>query len=302
VTLSVPLDSSATPAPDQGAGVRLFKWRRRTTPDPSQRPLGSGSGLTLGVAVMWLSLLVLLPLAAVVSKAYDRGWSGFVDAVSDDRTVAALKLTIGLSLGVAVVNAIMGTAIAWVLVRDRFPGSRLLDLVIDLPFALPTIVAGLVMLTLYGQDSPIDVTLVGARTGLFAALLFVTLPFTVRTVLPVLLDLDRDAEQAAASLGAGPVTTFRRIVLPPLLPAIISGATLSFARALGEYGSLVLISSNLPFKTEVASALIYSKLQDADFPELRTQQAASIATVLLMASALLLLVLGLLKRRLARHG
>jgi sulfate transport system permease protein len=158
------------------------------------------------------------------------------------------------------------------------------------------------MFALYGNDSPIGVTLFGTRTALFVALLFVTLPFTVRTVLPVLLDLDRDAEQAAASLGAGSVTTFRRIVLPPLLPAIMSGATLAFARALGEYGSLVLISSKLPFKTEVASMLIYSKLQDADNSDLKTQQAAAIATVLLIVSALVLLVLGLLKRRLVRHG
>jgi sulfate transport system permease protein len=276
--------------------------RRRKDVDQSTSPLGSGSSLSLGVAMLWLSLLVLLPLAAVVDTSFKRGWSGFADAISQDRTVAALRLTVELSLGAALVNAVMGTAIAWVLVRERFPGARLLDLVIDLPFALPTIVAGVVMFALYGNDSPIGVTLFGTRTALFVALLFVTLPFTVRTVLPVLLDLDRDAEQAAASLGAGSVTTFRRIVLPPLLPAIMSGATLAFARALGEYGSLVLISSKLPFKTEVASMLIYSKLQDADNSDLKTQQAAAIATVLLIVSALVLLVLGLLKRRLVRHG
>jgi sulfate transport system permease protein len=195
----------------------------------------------------------------------------------------------------------MGTLVAWVLVRERFTGAGVFEMVIDLPFALPTIVAGLVMLGLYGPNSPVHVNLVGSRIGLFIALLFVTLPFTVRAVQPVLLDLDRDAEQAAASLGAGPVTTFRRIVLPPLLPAILGGATLSFARALGEYGSLVLISSNIPYKTEFAAALIYGKLQGDD-PVAGTRQAASIATVLLLASAVVLLVLALVQRRLVRRG
>jgi sulfate transport system permease protein len=196
----------------------------------------------------------------------------------------------------------MGTLVAWVLVRERFPGARLVETVIDLPFALPTIVAGLVMLGLYGPHSPLHVNLVGSRIGLFVTLLFVTLPFTVRTVQPVLLDLDRDAEQAAASLGAGPVTTFRRIVLPPLGPAVLRGGTLSFARALGEYGSLVLISSNIPFKTEFASALIYGRLQNADDPTAGARQAAAVATVLLLASAVVLAVLAVLQRRVARHG
>ena len=293
----------AAPVPIEGAGAAARRPRRSPrSADPNTAALRMGSGISLGVLVMSLSLLVLLPLAAVVDTSFDGGWSGFVDAISDDRTMAALRLTIGLALAVAVVNSVMGLAIAWVLVRERFPGARLLDLVIDLPFALPTIVAGVVMIALYGNDSPVGVSLFGTRTGLFVALLFVTLPFTVRTVQPVLLDLDRDAEQAATSLGASSLTTFRRIVLPPLMPAILSGATLSFARALGEYGSLVLISSKLPFKTEVASALIYSKLGDADNPARSTQQAAAIATVLLIASVLVLAALALLKRRLVRHG
>ncbi len=290
------------PAPLDGAGARAPAAGKRRGNGESVARLGFGSGLSLGVAVMWLSLVVLIPLAAVVSKAFGNGWHDFYATITNRETMAAIRLTVGLALSIAVVNAVLGTIVAWVLVRERFPGAGVLEMVIDLPFALPTIVAGLVMLGLYGSDSPIGINLFGARAGLFVALLFVTLPFTVRTVQPVLLDLDRDAEQAAASLGAGAVTAFRRIVLPPLVPAILSGSALSFARALGEYGSLVLISSNLPFKTEVASRLIYNRLQNADSPVVAVRQAAAIATVLLVASALVLVVLALLQRRLVRHG
>ena len=277
-----------------------------TSADTRSR-LGSGSGLSLGVVVMWMSLLVLLPLAAVVSKAFSGGVGSFVDAVTNREALSALRLTLSLGLGVAIVNAVMGTLIAWVLVRERFRGAAIFELVIDLPFALPTIVAGLVMLGLYGPNSPVGVTLTGGdvtrtRIVLFIALLFVTLPFTVRSVQPVLLDLDRDAEQAAASLGASPWTIFRRIVLPPILPALLSGATLSFARAIGEYGSLVLITSNIPFKTQLAQTLIYGKLQDADNPVAATRVAAGVATVLLAASALVLIILSVLQRRAARRG
>jgi sulfate transport system permease protein len=274
--------------------------RRESSPDSKNLTLTAGAGL--GVVTLWMSLLVLLPLAAVVGKAFGSGWHGFFSAVSDRETVSALRLTVGISFAVAVVNAVMGTLVAWVLVRDDFPGKRALELVIDVPFALPTIVAGLVMLTLYGGDSPVGIHLVGTRAGIFVALLFVTLPFTVRTVQPVLLDLDRDAEEAAASLGAGPVTVFRRVVLPAILPALLSGAALSFARALGEYGSVVLISSNLPFKTEIAASLIYGKLQDADDPVNSVREAAAIATVLLLASAAVLIILQVLQRRVSRRG
>ncbi|MGN6610074.1 MAG: sulfate ABC transporter permease subunit CysT [Jatrophihabitans sp.] len=276
--------------------------RVRRGTDGTRSPLDPGSSLGLGVAVIWLSLLVLIPLAAVVSKAFDGGWGQFVDDITKSTNLDALKLTLLLSVSVAVVNAVMGTLVAWVLVRERFPGARVLEFAIDLPFALPTIVAGLVMLGLYGEDSPLGVSLVGTRIGMFVALLFVTLPFTVRTVQPVLLDLDRDAEQAAASLGAGPFTVFRRIVLPPILPALLSGGTLSFARALGEYGSLVLIASNIPHQTLIASALIYGRLQDADNPVAGVRQAAALATVLLVASAVVLTVLALLQRRRERRG
>lgn len=273
--------------------------RRRV---PAGQPLRGWSGSALGVSVLWLSVLVLLPLAAVVGKAFDSGWHGFTAAITAPDAASALKLTIGVSAAVAVVNAVMGVLIAWVLVRERFHGAGALEMVIDIPFALPTIVAGLVMFALYGPGSPIGLDLHGSRMGLFVTLLFVTLPFTVRTVQPVLLELDRDAELAAASLGAAPLMVFRRIVAPQIMPAVLSGATLAFARAIGEYGSLVFISSAIPGHDLVASALIYGKLQDADTPLRSTQQAGAIATVLLLASALVLVVLDLLQRRAARRG
>jgi sulfate transport system permease protein len=270
--------------------------RRRAAGGPR---LGGVSGTSLGVVVIWLSLLVLLPLAAVVGKAFGSGWPGFWSAITSSTTADALKLTIGLSVVVALVNAVMGTLVAWVLVRDRPRGAGAFELVIDIPFALPTIVAGVVTLALYGSDG-VGPNLFGTRTGIFVALLFVTLPFTVRTVQPVLLDLDRDAEQAAGSLGASSPTVFRRIVLPQIAPAVASGAALSFARALGEYGSLVLISSNIPHHTLIASSLIYGKLQETG--DRSTQEAAAIATVLLVASAVVLVLLDLIQRRIARRG
>ncbi len=263
------------------------------------RPVSSTG---LGVVVLWLSLLVLLPLAAVVGKAFGSGWHDFVSALTDREDLAAIRLTLLLSLAVAVFNAVLGTLVAWVLVRDEFPGKRVLELIIDIPFALPTIVAGVVLLSLYGGDSPVGIHLVGTRWGIFVALLFVTLPFSVRTPQPVLLDLDRDVEEAAASLGASPLTVFRRVIFPAILPAVLSGAALTFARALGEYGSVVLISSNLPFKTEIASSIIYGKLQDADNPSVSEQQAAAIATILLLASAIVLVLLNLVRRRVSHRG
>jgi sulfate/thiosulfate transport system permease protein len=289
MTASLETAEATAPHPD-------WRLRRQRHTAPDTLRLGPGAALSLGVTALWLSLVVLIPLAAVIGKAFGGGWGDFVHAVTQPATAAALRLTIGLAVLVAIINAVMGTLVAWVLVRGRFRGADVLDMVIDIPFALPTIVAGLVMLTLYGGNSPIGISLVGTRLGLLVTLLFVTLPFTVRTVQPVLIDLDVDAEQAATSLGAGPPVVFRRIVLPQLVPAILSGATLSFARSLGEYGSLILISSNLPFKTEIASSVIYGKLQDADNATRSTQQAAAIATVLLVASVIVLLALDLLQR------
>jgi sulfate transport system permease protein len=263
----------------------------------SSRSVRGGSALGLGISVIWLSLLVLLPLAAVVAKAADYGWDSFWATITNDAVTAALRLTVLEALGVTAVNVVMGTLIAWVLVRDDFPGKAVIELVIDVPFALPTIVAGLVLLSLYGPKSPLGLQFANSRVGIFIALLFVTVPFVVRTVEPVLIELDPESEQAAASLGAGRFTTFRRIVLPNLIPAIAAGAALSFARAISEYGSLVLMSGNLPFRTEVASVKILS-LMENDNPG----GAAAVATILLLVSVVTLLVIDGLQRLAARRA
>jgi sulfate/thiosulfate transport system permease protein len=262
------------------------------------RPAGRrGTALGVGLATLWLSLLVLIPLAAVVWRATGDGVGTFWDAVTTPEAASAIKLTVGASLVVSAINAVMGTLIAWVLVRDAFPGKRVMEALIDLPFALPTIVAGLVLLTLYGAQSPIGVHLAYTRIGVAVALLFVTLPFCVRTVQPVLLELDRDMEEAAASLGAGSATIFRRVILPNLLPAITAGTALSFARAISEFGSTVLISGNLPFKTQVAAVHIYGQIETDN-----TTGAAAVATVLLVVALAVLVSLDLLQRWGSRRG
>jgi sulfate transport system permease protein len=258
--------------------------------------LGRGAALGLGTSVLWLSLLVLLPLAAVVAQSFGNGWAGFWDAITSPGALQALRLTVVASLAATVINAVMGTLLAWVLVRDNFPGKRIVEVLIDVPFALPTIVAGVVLLSLYGTKSPVGVTLLGTQRGVALALLFVTLPFVVRTVQPVLMTLDTDAEQAAATLGAAPRTVFRRIVLPVLLPAIASGAALSFARAMGEYGSMLLISGGLQRAT-VSSMYIYNRIQNFDYAG-----ASATATVLLAVSLLVIITLDALQRRAARRG
>lgn len=254
------------------------------------------SGLGLGVSTLWLSLVVLIPLAAVVAKAFGGGWQDFWSAVTAEQALASLRLTVLSSLVVTVVNAVMGTVIAWVLVRDDFRGKRLVDTVIDIPFALPTIVAGLVLISVYGPDSPIRLDIYGTQAAVALALLFVTLPFVTRAVQPVLQELDLEAEQAAACLGAGPFTTFRRIVLPLLLPAIASGAGLGFARAMGEYGSVLLISGGLD-RTQVTSLYAYGRIQSYDYIG-----AAAVSTVLLIVSLAVLLGLDLMQRRARRRG
>ena len=258
--------------------------------------LGRVSGLGLGTAVLWMSLLVLIPLAAVVFKAFGGGWSGFWHAVTRHQAVQSLELTVGSSLIVCLINAVMGTLLAWVLVRDSFPGKRIVEMVIDLPFALPTIVAGLVLLAVYGQNTPIDLNLYGTRRGVAFALLFVTLPFVVRAVQPVLLALDTESELAAACLGAGPLTVFRRVVLPLLLPAIASGAGLAFARAMGEYGTVILLSGGQD-RAQVSSQYAYGLIQNYDYVA-----AAATATILLLISLVVIVVLDVLQRRAARRG
>ncbi len=267
--------------------------RKRRTRAPGH--LGNSATLALGVSVGWFSLLVLIPLAAILVSASTNGWSGFVEVVTSSQTAAAIRLTVAESLAVTVLNVVMGTALAWVLVRDRFWGKRLLDIVIDVPFALPTIVAGLVLLALYGQQSPLGINLANTRYAVFGALAFVTLPFVVRTVQPVLETLERDTEEAAASLGATRATVFRRVVLPSLVPAITAGAALAFARAIGEYGSLVLLSGNLPNRTEVASVRILSYIESGD-----QAAAASVAAILLVVSLIVIVGLDILARRVQR--
>jgi sulfate transport system permease protein len=224
------------------------------------------------------------------------GSAGFWAAVSSPEAVAALKLTLAVAAIAALTNAVLGTLTAWVLVRDDFRGKSVVNAMIDLPFALPTIVAGLVLLALYGPKSPIGVNLAFTRTAIVLALLFVTLPFVVRTVQPVLLELDTEMEEAARSLGASEFAIFRRIVLPNILPGILSGVTLAFARAVGEIGALVIISNNLPYKTEVASVFIYIRIQGGD-----RAGAAAVAVVLLVTSFVLLLAVGGLRRLATRH-
>jgi sulfate transport system permease protein len=249
-------------------------------------PHPSGAALTRGVATAYLSLIVLIPLAAVVARSTEDGMATFWNAVTGEQAVAALKLTLIASLVVVSINAVTGTLIAWVLVRDEFRGKKIVNSLIDLPFALPTIVAGLTLLALYGPRGPIGVEVAYTKVAVVLALLFVTLPFVVRAVQPVLLELDRDMEEAAASLGARNLTIFRRIVLPNLTPAILAGVALGFARSVGEFGSLVLITGNLPFKTEVASVFIFGQIESD-----RTTTAAAVSVVLLGISFVVLLAI-----------
>ncbi|MFL6139451.1 MAG: sulfate ABC transporter permease subunit CysT [Frankiaceae bacterium] len=249
-------------------------------------------GLGAGVALLYLCLLVALPVAALASKAT---YGGFWSAITAPASRSALVLTFWISLVAAAIDAVTGLLIAWVLVRDEFPGKRIVNALIDLPFALPTIVAGLVLLALYGPGSPVGVNVAQTRIAILLALLFITLPFVVRSVQPVLMSLEREVEEAAQSLGARGGTTFRRIILPALLPAVISGAGLAFARSLGEFGSIVLISGNLPFHTQVASVLIAGHVESGD-----ARGAAAVSVTLIVAALVVLGALRLATRRLQR--
>jgi sulfate/thiosulfate transport system permease protein len=262
----------------------------------SRPRLGPGRALGVGVVGLWLSVIVLLPLAALSVHSLDEGLAGFWDAVTAPVALAAIWTTVLVSAGVAVLNAVMGTLVAWVLVRDEFPGRSYVNALIDLPFALPTIVASIVLLSLYGPNSPVGVHLNATRWGLAVALAFVTLPFVVRSVQPVLLELDRDVEEAAASLGASNATTFRLVVLPTLAPAILSGAGLAFARAVGEYGSVVLIGGNIPHRTQVVSQYIQQQIEID-----RPANAAAVSVALLAISFVTLFVLRLWGSRAQRR-
>ena len=256
----------------------------------------ASTALSLGLVTTYLTLIVALPIAALVFESTNAGARGFWEVVSSPEAVAALKLTLWTSIAVALLNGVLGTITAWVLVRDSFLGKALVNAVIDLPFALPTIVAGLTLLALYGPQSPLGVNIAFTTTAIVLAMLFVTLPFVVRTVQPVLIELDEEMEQAAKSLGATELQTFRRVVFPNILPGILSGVALAFAKAVGEFGSLVIITGNLPYKTQVSSVFIFSRIESGD-----RAGAAAVAVVLLVISFALLLSIGAIRHFATRH-
>src|SRR5580704_5950669 len=258
-----------------------------------------GFGLALGWTVFSLCLIVLIPLSTIFLKSASLGWSGFWQVISSPRALASFRLSLGASLIAAAINGFFGLVVAWVLVRYRFPGRRLLDGLVDLPFALPTAVAGIVLTTLYSQNGWIGSQLakIGIKVsytplGIVVALTFIGLPFVVRTIQPVLQVMDVGVEEAAASLGAGLWQTFRRVILPELLPAWITGITLAFARSLGEYGSVVFIAGNMPMRTEITPLLIMIKLDQFDYAG-----ASAIALAFLIVSFSLLLFVNFLQRR-----
>jgi sulfate transport system permease protein len=263
-----------------------------------------GFGLSLGYTVFYLTLLLLLPLGALVLKSATNGWGHFWSTVSDARVVAAYRLTFGTAFVAAGINAVSGLLVAWVLVRYSFPGKKLLDAAVDLPFALPTAVAGICLTTLLGPAGwvgrflePLGIRAVFTPLGIIVALAFIGLPFVVRTVQPVLEDLEHELEEASASLGATRWQTFRRVLLPPLFPALLTGFALSFARGLGEYGSVIFISGNMPFRSEIVPVLIMTKLEQYDFAG-----ATAIAAVMLVFSFILLLLINLLQRWSGAHA
>jgi sulfate transport system permease protein len=271
----------AAPAPRGGIDTRKLSDR-------------AGAALSLGFVATFLSVVVALPIAALVWASVKHGGTSFWDAVTNPEALSAIKLSLAVAAIVGLVNAVAGTVIAWVLVRDDFRGKSTVNAVIDLPFALPTIVAGLLILTFYGPYSPVGINIAFSRLGVVFALLFVTLPFVVRTVQPVLIELDQEMEQAARSLGANELTTFRRIILPNILPGILSGVTMAFARAVGEIGSIVLIA-NRPFHTEMASVFILNHVAYS------TSTAAAVSVVLLGISFGVLLLLGGVRRFATKH-
>ena len=264
--------------------------------DAPARGRRSSTPALAGAASIWLSVIVLLPLAAIVWQSGRGGWGAFWSAITASAALESFGVTLTVAVGVTLVNSVFGLLVAWVLTRDDFPGRRLIDAVIDLPFALPTIVASLVMLALYGPSSPVNVHVQHTKWGVGVALLFVTLPFVVRSVQPVLLELDREVEEAAASLGATTPVIFGRVILPALLPALLSGAGLAFSRAIGEFGSVVLIGGAVPGKTEVSSQWIRTLIENDD----RTA-AAAVSIVLLAVSFLILLVLRTIGSRAAKR-
>jgi len=257
-----------------------------TIPSARRSRRADGTTLGLGVVTLWLSLLVLIPLAAVTSRAFSDGLGPFLDAAFSPQSRSALWFTLWASLVVTIAGAVLGTLTAWTLERDSFPGRRFLDALIDLPFALPTVVAGITILALYGQS------VAYTKWAVLLALAFVTLPFTIRAVQPVIRELDTEMEEAAASLGASPRTIFRRVILPALIPAIVSGSALAFARAVGEFGSIVMVSGNIPFDTQVSAVFVFKQLESDNL-----RGAAAVSIVMLAIALAILLALRFAERR-----
>jgi sulfate/thiosulfate transport system permease protein len=278
------------------APAKSFRFK-----EPSVLP---GFGLALGYTLAYLSLIVLLPLAALIARPWELGWDGFVASVTSDRVLAALRVSFGIAFAAAAVNAVFGLILAWVLTRYDFPLKRVVDALVDLPFALPTAVAGIALAALYAPNGWIGQFFAAAGVkvaftpwGIWIALTFIGLPFVVRTVQPVLADLDREIEEAAATLGASPTQTFWRVIWPAILPALLTGFALAFARAVGEYGSVIFIAGNIPMVSEIAPLLIITRLEEFNYAG-----AAAIGVVMLAISFVLLLVINQLQRWAQRRG
>lgn len=274
-----------------------METRKKTKRRPSRLIL-PGFGLTMGITVTYLTLIVLIPLSAVFIRSSGMGWDAFWTAITGRQVVASYKVTFGISFLAAATNAVFGFLVAWVLTRYRFPGRRILDALVDLPFALPTAVAGIALTALYARNGwlgqffySLGIETAYSQVGIYIALTFIGLPFVVQTLQPVMEDLDAEVEEAAASLGAGRAKVFTQIIVPALLPAMLTGFALAFARAIGEYGSVIFISGNIPLRTEITPLVIVKFLENYQYP-----QATAVAAVMLTASFALLFVINLLQR------
>ena len=275
--------------------MKLFRRHNNVLP---------GFGPTMGCTLLYLSLVVLIPLSALVFKTAGLSWHDFVETVTAPRVMASYRITFGAALAAASINAVFGVLVAWVLVRYRFPGKRLVDALVDLPFALPTAVAGITLATVYSANGwigrylePLGIKVAFTSLGIIIAMTFIGLPFVVRTVQPVIEEIDTEIEEAAACLGAGRWQTFRRVLFPLLTPSLLTGFALAFARAVGEYGSIIFIAGNMPMVSEITPLLIITKLEQYDY-----QGATAIATVMLASSFLMLLVINLLQRWSRRYA
>ncbi|RJE88968.1 sulfate ABC transporter permease subunit CysT [Paenibacillus sp. 1011MAR3C5] len=263
-----------------------------------------GFGLSLGFTLFYISLIVLIPLAGIFFKTFELTWAEFWSTVTNPRVLASYRISFSTALWAGIINAVFGLLVAWVLVRYRFPGKKIIDSLVDIPFALPTAVAGIALTTIYSKTGwigslldPLGIKIAYTQAGITIALIFIGLPFVVRTVQPVLQDLDKETEDAAATLGSYRFRTFRKIILPELMPALLTGFALAFARGIGEYGSVVFISGNMPLKTEIAPLLIMTKLEQYDYAG-----ATAIAAVMLIISFILLLIINLLQWHMQRRS